>query len=341
MTTKTLLATTFALLLAACGGAATKADGRVAIQADISSLATLGAVVVQVDASPAGVSVELAYDAVSGRFTGSMSLPAGLQTLTVQALSDIDDDGEMEVVAVGSSEAEVTENQTASVVVVLVDLTAPLPVPDHRPIITSAGVSNANPTPGEAVSVWVSAVDVDEDPMTYHWSVDCNAGTAALADPASPATTFTVDAAATCSVTATVTANGKTVSASMAVQVGGPGQADVTITFAAPPVVAHVLMTDPASTFVCDIDRAGDEATCADPLARGAVVDINLVLDAGSDGAQASIDACGGVVTRHETALGAAHFTWEVPDASGVCMVTGYLTRDGATDAFPIAVLLQ
>jgi len=341
MTTKTLLATAFALLLAACGGAPAPSGGRVSIQADLSALAAQSSVVVKVDVSPAGVSTELAFDAETGRFSGSMSLPPGLQTLTVQALSDIDDDGELEVVAVGSGQASVTENQTASVVVVLMDLTPPPPVPDHRPIITSAGVSNANPQPGESVSIWVSAVDVDEDPMTYYWSVNCNAGAVVIADSAAAATTFTVDAAATCSVNATVSANGKNTSVSMAVQVGGSGQADVTISFAAAPVVTQVFINDPATGFVCGIDRSDDEGTCADPLAIGALVDVNLSLDDGSDGAQTSLDVCGGLVTLWEAGPGMAHYTWQVPPSSGVCVVTAMVVRDGYMDAFPVAMLLQ
>lgn len=341
MTTKTLLAASFALLLAACGGTASNTGGRVAIQADLSGMATQGGLVVKVDASPAGLTTELAFDAETGRFAGSMSLPAGLQTLSVQALSDINADGELEVVALGSGQASVAENQTASVVVVLMDLTPPPPVPDHRPIITSAGVSNANPQPGETVSIWVSAVDVDEDPMTYFWSVNCNAGAVVIADPTAASTTFTVDAAATCSVNATVSANGKDTSASMAVQVGGSGQADVTISFAAPPVVTQVFIDDPANGFVCNIHRDDDEATCAASLTLGAAAEISLTLDEGSDGAQASLDVCGGLVTRLESGQSAARFAWQVPLASGVCVVTGMVVRDGYMDSFPVAVLLQ
>lgn len=341
MTTKTLIAATFALLLAACGGSATSAGGRVALQADLSTLALQSTVVVEVDAAPAGISAELTLDPETGRFSGSLVLPAGLQTLTVRALSDVNNDGSLEIVAVGSGQASVAENQTASVVVVLMDLTPPPPVPDHRPIITSAGVSNSNPAAGEVVSVWVSAVDVDEDPMTYAWTVTCNAGEVSIADPAAAATTFTVSAAATCSVSATVSANGKSISANMAVRVGGAGQADVTISFAAPPVVTQVFINDPASGFVCGIDRDDTEATCADPLSKGAVADIFLALDEGSDGSQASVDVCGGLVTRLEAGPGIAHFTWEVPQASGVCLVTGIAARDGYMDAFPVAMLLQ
>lgn len=340
MTTKTLLAATFALLLAACG-ATTSSGGRVSIQADLTSMATQGSVVVKVSASPAGTSSDLTFDAETGRYAGSMSLPPGLQTLTVEALSDTDDDGELEVVAIGSGQASVVENQTASVVVVLMDLTPPPPVPDHRPIVTSAGVSNANPAPGETVSVWVSAVDVDEDPITFLWTVNCNSGSATIADPTAASTTFTVDTAATCSVNASASANGKTVWVNMAVQVGGSGQADVTISFATPPVIAQVYVLDTTSTFACAIDRTGDEATCADPLAMGAVADIYLTLDAASDGSQASVDVCGGLVTTVYQGPGLAHFTWQVPQASGVCVVTGMTVRDGYMDAFPVAMLLQ
>jgi hypothetical protein len=296
---------------------------------------------VKVAESPAGSTTELAYDAETGRFSGSMSLPAGLQTLTVQALSDVNEDGELEIVAVGSGQATVAEGQTASVVVVLMDLTPPPPVPDHRPIITAAGVSNANPQPGEEVSVWVSAVDVDEDPMTYLWTINCNAGAAVIADAAAASTTFTVDTAATCWVSATVSANGKSVNAGMAVQVGGSGQADVTISFAAPPVVNNVFLNEGLSGFTCDIARTGDEATCQDPLGLGTTTEIYLELDPGTDGSQTSIDVCGGQVIRRETFPGVAHYTWEVPQVSGVCVVTASAVRDGYMDSLPVALLLQ
>lgn len=340
MTTKTLLATAFALLLAACGATSTH-EGRVSIQADVAALAAQAPVVVTVSASPARVSVELAYDAETGRFVGSMALPAGPQTLSAQALSDVNGDGELEVIAMGSADTTVAENQNAAVVLVLLDLTTPPPVPDHRPIITSAGVSNSNPMAGESVYVWVSAVDVDEDPITYLWTVDCNSGEATISDPTAPATTFSVNAAGTCTVRAAVTANGKTVNANFPMQIGASGLADVTITFAAPPVVSQVFITELATGYYCAIDRMGDEATCADPLALGVTTEVTLFLGEGGDGSDASLDACGGVVTPIESGPGFARFAWEAPQASGICMVTGRVTRAGFTDALPVALLIQ
>jgi hypothetical protein len=177
--------------------------------------------------------------------------------------------------------------------------------------------------------------------MTYHWSVGCNTGVATVADPAAAATTFTVDTAATCTVRASVMANGKSVSATMAVQVGGVGQADVLITFVPPPVVTQVLISELASGFACSIDRTGDEATCADPLAMGALAEVYLTLGEDGDGAESSLDACGGLVTLVEAGPGFARYTWEAPQASGICMVTGRISRSGHADAFPVALLLQ
>jgi hypothetical protein len=341
MTTKTLLAATSALLLAACGGSTPGADGRVFIQADLASLSFETDLVVTVEANPAKVTTQLAYDIDSGSFKGAMGLPAGLQVLTVQALADRDGDGQTEVVAAGSAETTIAESQVSSVVVLLMDLTPPPPVPDHRPIITSAGLSNANPLPGESISAWVSAVDVDEDPMTYLWEVECNAGSVTIADPTAATTTITVDAAATCSIAASVMANGKTTTARMNVQVGGSGLADVTISLVSAPVVGQVYINDPASGYVCSVDRDADEGTCADPIAMGAVVDVFVALDADSDGALSALTTCGGEVTLVGGGLGVAQYTWQLPQVSGVCMVTATMTRQGRTDALPVAMLLQ
>jgi len=339
MTTKTLIASTFALLLAACGSAASSPGGRVAIQADLSSLAARSSMVVTVEANPASVITQLAFDAETGHYTGNIELPAGLQFLTVAAQSDTDGDGVQELVAFGSAEVTVSENQTSAVMVLLVDLSPPPPVPDHSPIITSAGLSNRNPLPGEPISVWVSAVDVDEDLLTYRWDVGCNAGTVTVDDPFAATTTITVDAAATCTVSVSVFAAGKQVWASMRLQVGSAGAASIEIGIASAPVVTQVTAYEIATSWACTVDRAGDEATCPDALGIGAIVHVVVTLDAESDGSDSLLDACGTTLAPSDSGPGTAHFVWNVSGDPGVCLLTASVTRNGRTDSLPVALL--
>jgi acylphosphatase len=341
MTTRTLLATTVALLLAACGGAAPTPGGKISIQADLSAMAATRAVLVTVDAQPAKVTAELALDAETGHFVGSIDLPAGPQALTVQAWLDNDGDGTLEVVAAGSAEAVVTMDQVASVLVVLLDMSPPPPVPDHAPILTSAGLSNRRPLVNEAVSLWVSAVDVDEDPIAYLWEASCNAGTATFGDPTAAATTVSVDEAATCTISVSVSANGKQVGAQLSLLVGGSGAATLDIEFYTVPVVTRVAITEVATSYDCTIDRYGSEATCPVALGIGAVAEVFLTLDDQSDGMTTTLDACGTPITLVDSGPGMARFVWTVQEPAGVCVVTASVSRNGRTDSLPVAVLLM
>jgi hypothetical protein len=297
---------------------------------------------VTVSATAAGVSGDLTYDAASDQYVGALVLPAGEQPLLVEAWADANLDGVLELVARGTATTTVVEGQTAAIMVRLVDLSPPPPVPDHAPIITSFQIGSTNPSPGQEVAVSVTAVDVDGDAMTYNWWVSCNAGVATVQDSAAAATTFSVDAPALCTVFVEVAANSLADFARAPVQVGGPGQADVNITFVERPVITRVTLVQASSGLTCAIDRSGSDATCADPVGRTTLVDVFVAVDASSSPGDVWLHTnCGGALAVVSADVGPAHFTWEAPPSSGVCVVTAELLRDGIQDSFPVAVLVQ
>ncbi len=339
MNRTTLLAAAFALLTAACGGRAPTAPSGITIQADLSEAAVASVAMVTVYVTPAEVHADLALDAATGRFSGTVQLPAGPQTLSVEAWADVDQDGLLDVVASGSADALIVEGQTASVLVRLIEAAPPPPAPDHAPLILSFGVANANPAAGVPVAVWASAWDADNDPISFTWSATCNVGTPSFGDPASPSTTFSVDEPATCELSVAASANGKVVNATMSLVVGSPGSSLVEIEFVSAPHVASVTLGTPAG-YACSIDRFGNEATCADALAVNTAVEVLVALDAASDGAETQLVTCGGTATLLESGPGLARFSWTTPATTGPCVLSASTSRDGRTDALPVALLL-
>jgi hypothetical protein len=341
MTTRTLLAASFAVLVAACGSTAGAPDSRVAIHAAFA-VSQASVTRVTVTATAAGVSGELFYSASTDQYVGALLLPAGEQPLVVEAWADANLDGVEELVARGTATTTVVEGQTATIMVRLVDLSPPPPVPDHAPIITSFQIGNSNPAPGEQVALSVTAVDVDGDAMSYEWWVSCNAGVVTLLDSAAASTSFSVDAPGLCTVTVSVTANALADTAQAPVPIGAPGEADVNITFVERPVITQVTLVQASSGFTCAIDRLGSDATCADPVGRTTLVDVFVAVDASSSPADVWLHtSCGGALAVVSADVGPAHFTWEAPPSPGVCVVTAELMRDGVQDGFPVAVLVQ
>jgi len=181
---------------------------------------------VSVTATPAGVSTDLTRDP-SGTFSGTLSLPAGDQTVAARVFAG------SALVGTGSAGITVVQEQTATVVITAFDVTGPEPTPDHSPVVTSLTASSTAVTLGDQVSLTATAIDADSDPIAFKWTA-APAGCGTFSSTASAATTWTAAALGTCAITVTATARGRSDSRGTSILVSPPSGP------AAPALVQHV-----------------------------------------------------------------------------------------------------
>jgi len=179
---------------------------------------TSGALItrVSVTVTPANVPVDLTRD-TGGTFSGTLSAPAGSQTVTATVFAGTTQVGS------GSGSTVVVAGQTVPLSITVSDGTGPAPGPDHSPAITALTQSSGSVLLGGQVSLSATAVDADNDAITYAWSA-APTGCGTFTAPASASTTLTATAVGTCTVTITATAKGKSDSKSASIQVSAqPG----------------------------------------------------------------------------------------------------------------------
>src|SRR5690348_1343857 len=168
---------------------------------------------VRVTITPAAISQDLTVDPQDPtRFTGTFPVPVGTQIVAVEAFSA----GEK---SVGTGTATVTVQKGASVQaqIRILDATGPAPGPDHSPVVTSL-VTPLSAQVDDQLPVDATAVDADQDPMTFSWTATPS-GCGTFAAPGAAATTFTAKLIGSCTVTFTVTANGKSDSKSATIAI--------------------------------------------------------------------------------------------------------------------------
>ena len=171
---------------------------------------------VSVTVTPANVPVDLTPD-TGGTFSGTLSAPAGSQTVTATVFAGTTQVGS------GSGSTVVVAGQTVPLSITVSDGTGPAPGPDHSPAITALTQSSGSVLLGGQVSLSATAVDADNDAITYAWSA-APTGCGTFTAPASASTTLTATAVGTCTVTITATAKGKSDSKSASIQVSAqPG----------------------------------------------------------------------------------------------------------------------
>src|SRR5262249_25240859 len=114
---------------------------------------------VSVMVAPASASADLTRDP-AGSFSGTLAVPAGNQTVTASVWNG------STLVGTANGSAIVTEGQTANV---SIDVPGS-PALDHPPAITALTVSSNAVRIGDQVSLAVTAVDADNDPLSFSWS---------------------------------------------------------------------------------------------------------------------------------------------------------------------------
>lgn len=301
---------------------------------------------ITIEAQPANIIRDLAYNKTAATFSGSLMLPAGTQTLTARAYVDT------QAVGQGAATVTIVAGQTASVFLKILDTSAPTPMPDSSPGIVALVLSTTRPTVGQPVTMSVSAADPNGDPLSYAWTSNCTSGS--FSTTSSADTTWTNTAVGVCTVTATVTAKGK--SASQQVDIVtldvASGVATVEGSYVSAPIISHT--TASGSGFSCSRYHSDSDATCLQSLSPGQVIQIASYFTFGeppsADGGTGSIDVtltdnCGGPMLHLNASTlsmgNSAHTSWTAPSTPAVCVLTLTVTQETMVDRLSFAVVVR
>ncbi len=162
-----------ALALPACvsSAPASSDDGEAAIGVTGQALSTNDVARVVVTVTGTGITSAITYSLkkTAGQWGGVMGqIPAGTNR---SFHADVFDASNNVIYAGDATGVTIANHQTATVVLVLQQKTAPDPFKNTVPFIDSATASSSSVGPGDAVSLNVAAHDVDAgDTVTYAWS---------------------------------------------------------------------------------------------------------------------------------------------------------------------------
>lgn len=301
---------------------------------------------IALDVQPANVQQDLTYNA-NGSFTGSLTVPAGVQVFTARAWTGTV--GSEVQVGVGSASVTVVAGQTVGVFLRLLDTTGVKPKPDFGPIILSLVASTIHPLAGQAVTLTATAVDPGGHPLTQAWTQagDCN-GT--FSSAAELATDWTPAVEGQCRVTLTVTSNGLTASESLVLFVAtNLGTVLVDGFFVPQPIIEAVGIQNPAKgvlgSSVCEIQQSSLNASCPVDLLVGQSLEVVVVSYVGGYADEAAVElssSCGGTLTPKDSSSSGggmySTYTWVTPASGGLCELTAHVANEGMSDTFTVAV---
>ena len=284
-----------------------------------------------------GFSTDLARDATTGEFSGSLTLPAGMHALTGRAFVDAELVGESSPVP-----ADIQAGVITAVQMQILDITGGNQ-PDFGPILESLSHPEST-TAGTEVMFAVSFVDPDGDPVTIEWSDNCTDAT--FTAPTGPMTGWSKATDGNCTVTVTGTANGSSVSASfdMVVFAAGAdqGAAELTGVFVEAPTITMGVFLPGEST--CVVDENAASASCAGAIASPDVGSVQALVGwgNGTPGTFSVSDDCGGafgIDFQDDFSLDAR---WLPPVTGAICRVTLQATnQEGVTASLSAAVLVR
>lgn len=321
-----------------------------------------------VTAQPANISKALAYSADAGTFTGTLVLPTGTQTLTANGYAYVStSDGgtpdggpfvdagssSLTLVATGSATANIVANTTTAVSMRIYDQTPPDPQPDIAPIIRSLTASSVSPQVNQAITLTVTASDLDGDTLSYLWSSDCIASS--FSNRTSATTSWTATTQGACTLSVAVTARGRTVSDSVSVTVftsgpdgGTTGGAQVNGQYIArPEIYAMAIYGDIPFTVVYRYEPTANLPN----VSPNSTYSLEFPIDYGTTvGARSSnmTVTCGSLVKNYDSCDFSpscySNYTWYTPPADAgrvACKVTASATNETLTDSFSAGVLVR
>lgn len=259
-----------ALLLALVSGCSAPPDeGGVSVGVSAQALSAADVTKITVTVSGPGIAPDIVQDLVqtNGQWGGIIGgIPAGSnRTVAANAY----DAGNAKIYSGQVSGVTVTSGVTAAVILVLQDQATPSPFENSAPRITGLLASSSQVEPGQPVSLTLTAVDADGDPLTYLWSAP--AGSFAGGGTATP--TWTAPGAEGDDVLSASVTDGKGGQAGISLTIAvfsNDGGVGVSVVFNTWPVVSQVTATpgqvDVGKTSVLDVqavDGDGDALTYA------------------------------------------------------------------------------
>jgi hypothetical protein len=291
---------------------------------------------IAVTVSPENEIQDLAFNASDGSFSGTLTVSAGPHTLTAAAYSGADQVGS------GTADVNVVAGQMAHVSITILDSTGPDPVPDHSPVITSLVVSKLTAEVGEILTVTATAMDADGDALAYSWSSFPECGTFDQATEAS--TSWTATAPGTCTLTVTVTADGRSDSRVVEIAVlpnSGTGAIDVEGSFVPHPRITQFIFS--TGVDYLRVYRTSPDATLRYAFTPGVRYTLIIYFDVvpTAESTMTVSDSCGGTIsqgTLYGEIADEVVPSWTPNASSNACVLTATLTRRGLVDVFPVVV---
>jgi len=321
------------LLVLACDGVQ-PSQGR--IQVVTHQLTTTAEITrVTVTVTPANVTQDLTVDpADATKFTGSITVPVGTQTVQADAFAGA------KKVGSGTASVTVEKNAQMQAQITILDTTGPIASPDHSPVVTSL-VTPAVAQVGDQPNLSATSMDGDGDTMSFSWT-GSPSGCGTFASPSLPSTAFTANAIGICTVTFTVTANGKSDSRSASIQISAAtGSIDVRVTYVPQPLISSIAIFN-GPTQVATVSRlTSSDATIRAAFHKGTPYTVVLGFDRWTTGTVALTDSCAGTIVPPAFVPNAdsATATWTPTVDNGACILTATLSRQTLIDTFFVVVL--
>jgi hypothetical protein len=317
-----------ALIAAAggCTGAAHGGIGRAGIQ--ISGLTTANNIT-SVVVTSGMATASLAFDPAKNKFSGSLALPTGQQTLAVKAFS-----GDQQVGA-GSGTVLITENQTAAVTVRVFDTTGSQAQIDASPYILSLTAASSSPIINQPLALTAVAQDSDGDSIAYMWSASCDGSFSAQA----ASTTFTPTVTGACKITVTTSDKQLSDSASLDLFVFTPsnskGAAAVDIDYVQNPQIDYLNLQSYSPTYLsCGVGTYQLDSRCPTPFPYAQVMYVTASYSIYDGETLSFTDNCGGSFQ--------SNVYWYPPSTGGLCKITAKLTNsDGLSSTFSLTAYIK
>lgn len=312
-----------ALLVAGCSGAQSN-YGRVAVQA--SALTRLGGIT-SVVVTSGNVTAGLTFDSSSQHFTGSLALPVGDQTLTVQMFA------QDQLVGSGSANVTIVAGKTAAVSVRVLDATGSQAQLDAGPYIISLSTPSTSTVLGQPLTLTAKAVDANGDAIAYAWTSTCGGSFSAQA----ATTAWTPDMLGSCKLTLTTTSKSLQDSESVNVFVfsaaSTTGAATIDAEYVAGPEVFGVQLMDYTTANNCSVYTYNTDSMCRYAYKVTDSLWLNVVYSAGPNPTVSRSDNCGGSFDQWGD--------WLPPAAGGLCTLTGTVTNaDGISNSYSLSAYI-